>query len=195
MTIIERAINMAIEHMERCKSAAKQFGEPLEQTRYYEWECILSSLRAQQEQNTYKFAPIDKYKGLKRKYVVLKADTGECVESCFVLRPDKDAAAVAALRTYARSTGNKTLAKDLINWVGAESDKVRHKQDSARNTPLTLDELRQMDGEPVWVVLDERKTPCDLCAYNPPSSLDGKPCSMCPATAKEAEEALGGGVQ
>ena len=24
-----------------------------------------------------------------------------------------------------------------------------------RNTPLTLDELRQMDGEPVWVVYDE----------------------------------------
>lgn len=28
---------------------------------------------------------------------------------------------------------------------------------------------------------NEPKTPCDLCAYNPPSSGDGKPCSMCPA--------------
>lgn len=27
------------------------------------------------------------------------------------------------------------------------------------------------------------KTPCDLCAYNPPSSGDGKPCTMCPASA------------
>lgn len=26
------------------------------------------------------------------------------------------------------------------------------------------------------------KTPCDLCAYNPPSSGDGKPCTMCPAS-------------
>ncbi len=26
--------------------------------------------------------------------------------------------------------------------------------------------------------------PCDLCVYNPPSSLDGKPCCMCPAEAK-----------
>lgn len=26
------------------------------------------------------------------------------------------------------------------------------------------------------------KMPCDLCAFNPPSSADGKPCSMCPAT-------------
>ena len=25
------------------------------------------------------------------------------------------------------------------------------------------------------------KTPCDLCRFNPPSSGDGKPCSMCPA--------------
>ena len=23
--------------------------------------------------------------------------------------------------------------------------------------------------------------PCDLCIYNPPSSFDGKPCSLCPA--------------
>ena len=26
---------------------------------------------------------------------------------------------------------------------------------------------------------------CDLCAYNPPSSGDGKPCCMCPATTSE----------
>ena len=34
-----------------------------------------------------------------------------------------------------------------------------------------------------------RKTsPCDLCIHNPPSSFDGKPCSMCPATPKELWE-------
>lgn len=27
----------------------------------------------------------------------------------------------------------------------------------------------------------EQTCPCDLCLYNPPSSGDGKPCSMCPA--------------
>lgn len=26
--------------------------------------------------------------------------------------------------------------------------------------------------------------PCDVCAYNPPSSMDGKPCSLCPARGK-----------
>lgn len=24
-------------------------------------------------------------------------------------------------------------------------------------------------------------TVCDMCRYNPPSSTDGKPCTMCPA--------------
>ena len=27
-------------------------------------------------------------------------------------------------------------------------------------------------------------TPCDCCKFNPPSSKDGKPCSVCPAQAK-----------
>lgn len=30
---------------------------------------------------------------------------------------------------------------------------------------------------------EKRKAPCDLCKYNPPSSCDGKPCTMCPACA------------
>lgn len=64
------------------------------------------------------------------------------IENCFVLRQDKDPAAVAALRAYAEATDNDTLSADIINWVGED-----------RNEPLTLDELRQMDGEPVWVVV------------------------------------------
>ena len=58
------------------------------------------------------------YQGLKGKYLVLKADTGEQVTNCFVLRPDKDNAAIEALRTYANVTDNKTLAEDIYNWVG-----------------------------------------------------------------------------
>lgn len=30
----------------------------------------------------------------------------------------------------------------------------------------------------------KKLTPCDVCAYDPPSSLDGKPCVFCPAMAK-----------
>lgn len=56
-----------------------------------------------------------------------------------------------------------------------------------------LRELAQADREGRVVVLDERKAPCDLCVYNPPSSLDGKPCTMRPAAAKDYEAVLGGG--
>ncbi len=58
--------------------------------------------------------------GLRVKYDVKKVETGETVNNCFVLRPDKDPAAVVALRTYARVTPNKALADDIITWVGAE---------------------------------------------------------------------------
>ena len=61
---------------------------------------------------------IDEYAGLKLKFLVFKADTGERIENCFVLRPDKDPAAVEALRAYAEATDNKTLADDIYNWVG-----------------------------------------------------------------------------
>ena len=63
-------------------------------------------------------APIDSYAGLKRKYIVLKADTGEDVPDCFVLRPAKDKAAVEALRAYAKATDNDLLAADIYRWVG-----------------------------------------------------------------------------
>ena len=36
--------------------------------------------------------------------------------------------------------------------------------------------LRTLDAQ------EKPKTPCDLCLYNPPSSGDGKPCTMCPAS-------------
>lgn len=42
--------------------------------------------------------------GLKVKYNVFKVEDGGIVNNCFVLRPDKDPAAVDALRAYAAST-------------------------------------------------------------------------------------------
>ena len=68
-------------------------------------------------QEPYTLAPIEDYDGLKRKYVVLKSDTGAVVENCFVLRPEKDHAAIEALIAYANSTGNKVLAKDIRAWI------------------------------------------------------------------------------
>lgn len=79
--------------------------------------------------------------GLTWKYIVYKRDTGVRIEHCFVLRPDKDTAAVAALRSYAKATENKTLATDIISWVGFDKEEIE---------PLTLEDLRDLDGEPVW---------------------------------------------
>lgn len=62
-------------------------------------------------------APQEDTDGLKRKYIVLKSDTGESVENCFVLRPDKDEAAIAALLAYAEATENQVLAADIRKWL------------------------------------------------------------------------------
>ena len=77
--------------------------------------------------------------GLHGKYTVHKNKDGSLVTDCFVLRPAKDTAAVAALRAYAAATDNAELSADIINWVGTEP-----------NEPLTIEQLRQMTGEPVW---------------------------------------------
>ena len=57
------------------------------------------------------------YEGLKVKYRVYKAKDNTPVENCFVLRPEKDLAAVAALTAYAHATDNKQLAEDILNWI------------------------------------------------------------------------------
>lgn len=61
--------------------------------------------------------------GLYGKYTVYKNKDGSLVTDCFILRPEKDPAAVAALRAYAAATDNAELAADIINWVGAEPNK------------------------------------------------------------------------
>ena len=85
--------------------------------------------------------PNESRAGLYRKYTVYKNKDGSLVTDCFILRPAKDPAAVAALRAYAATTDNAELAADIINWVGAEP-----------NESLTIEQLLKMDGEPVYVV-------------------------------------------
>ena len=41
---------------------------------------------------------------------------------------------------------------------------------------LAVNALNRMTSPKV-----DNATPCDVCRYNPPSSTDGKPCTMCPA--------------
>lgn len=55
--------------------------------------------------------------GLKIKYNVFKVEDGSEVNGCFVLRPDKDPAAVKALRAYALATENDKLAREINSWL------------------------------------------------------------------------------
>ena len=88
--------------------------------------------------------------GLTQKYTVFKNGTGERVENCFVLRPDKDPAAVAALRAYSEATDNKSLASDIINWVGEE-----------KSEPLTKEQIKGMVGDWVWVEVQYAHSSCN----------------------------------
>ncbi|MNP16836.1 hypothetical protein D3C76_1092440 [compost metagenome] len=55
--------------------------------------------------------------GLYVKYHVTKMSDGTPVGDCFVLRPDKDPAARAAIQAYAWSITNRQLSGELLNWL------------------------------------------------------------------------------
>lgn len=99
--------------------------------------------------------PVDAYKGLKTKYLVFKADTGERVGNCFVLRPDKDPAAVEAIRAYASATDNETLAEDIYNWVG--------KGESVQEWISVDDRLPEERGEYLCYFKYEPESPDVIC--------------------------------
>jgi len=91
-------------------------------------------------------------KGLYGKYIVHKADTGEEVADCFVLRPMKDPAAVAALREYARVTENKALAADIVRWIGPSlqiKPMVKFKRLDPTELPVELQDIKPSDVKPL----------------------------------------------
>lgn len=55
--------------------------------------------------------------GLYHKYDVYDAETHKPLHNCFVLRPDRDTAAVSALLTYAGVTTNRQLSADIKQWL------------------------------------------------------------------------------
>lgn len=67
--------------------------------------------------------------GLYSKYEVKKRSDGTPVNNCFVLRPDRDDAAIAAMLAYADATSDSQLAKELREWAEFEQ-RVRCKEDS-----------------------------------------------------------------
>jgi hypothetical protein len=77
------------------------------------FEVLLTEVEKLRTQALPEPEPETDYNGLKLKYRVYKARNNEPVEGCFVLRPQKDPAARAALQAYAEATDNEQLAFDL----------------------------------------------------------------------------------
>ncbi len=59
-------------------------------------------------------------KGLYGKYIVRKRSDNSIVTNCFVLRPDRDDAAIAAMLAYADATSDSQLAQELREWAEYE---------------------------------------------------------------------------
>lgn len=89
----------------------------------------------------------------------------------------KDGAA-AITDLLARAESAKAEAEQLRN----EHMKIQYNGEE-----LTVSELctRLREAEARAEKKIKQLTPCDRCAYDPPSSGDGKPCSFCPASKKE----------
>lgn len=68
---------------------------------------------------------------------------------------------------------NSEIDDLLPDCYGARKKALEQQREAAE---FTITALRTLDAQ------EKPKTPCDLCLYNPPSSGDGKPCTMCPAS-------------
>lgn len=61
--------------------------------------------------------------------------------------------------------------------VEAMRKQIDHIADSGKKVERTAEAIKAL----------EATSPCDLCVNNPPSSMDGKPCSCCPAESYQEE--------
>ena len=62
-------------------------------------------------------------------------------------------------------------------------DMFKKQYPSYANKNITVDDCEHFKNKADFVEV-EKISPCEVCAYNPPSSLDGKPCGVCPAKKK-----------
>lgn len=92
--------------------------------------------------------------GLYGKYSVYKNKDGSQVTDCFVLRPDKDPAAVVALTAYATATDNAELAADIRGWIGSEPNEPLTPCDLCRYNPPS-----SCDGKPCCMCPAEKGSP------------------------------------
>lgn len=81
-------------------------------------------------------------RGLYGKYIITKSDGTPVNDRCFVLKPDKDPAAVKALRAYAATTDDEQLRNDLYAWVG-----VPESCDTCENNSWDMPQCRECNEQ------------------------------------------------
>jgi hypothetical protein len=90
---------------------------------WYEWSEWYQWMKKSKERI------MDDKKGLYRKFEVRSVRTGEYIPSAFVMLPEKDPAAVVALRQYALNIEpeNPVLSADILHWIGTIVEKEKWK--------------------------------------------------------------------
>lgn len=73
-------------------------------------------------------------------------------EAIRILDPETSFDALAEIEYYGGFNGDKAKVEAVNDACRLAVDALRAQQEAEKNELLTLDELRQMDGEPVWVV-------------------------------------------
>ena len=86
-----------------------------------------------------------------------------------------------------REEALKLLENEIYKW-SMDWDEGEDGLDYTEAIEIAIAALRPVSREqPTLTPPKEATYPCDLCVYNPPSSLDGKPCTYCPATGRPPE--------
>ena len=79
---------------------------------------------------------------------------------------------------------------DVAGWIEDEDGKIcwTHNAKPQFWRPIPGLEPPGKDNNVPTKEQNEPLTPCDVCMYNPPSSMGGKPCYICPASPPERQE-------
>lgn len=108
-------------------------------------------------------------KGLYSKYEVKKRSDGTPVENCFVLRPDRDDAAIAAMLAYADATSDEQLSQELREWAEFERRVKPHITNADHIRAMSDEELMEFISRVEigdFNTSDYGKTFCGLCDFD-----------------------------
>lgn len=94
---------------------------------------------------------------------------------------------------YEEWTMRTVTVEDVLNSVCDEYTVLPSAQpELTEEERRQIKKLRSFHNGTYAKVLDKlmafasaQPTPCDVCRHNPPSSMDGKPCCVCPAERRE----------